>query len=91
MSPWLPGEGAVAPILQMGRVEAQVVKGWTEVAQAEDMEASFPLSHLPVQPTLCPASLGLFLVCLCVCVSVCISVSVCVCVCLCVSVCMCVF
>ena len=47
-----------------------MVKGWTEVAQAEDVEASFPLSHLPVQPTLCPASLGLFLVCLCVCVYV---------------------
>ena len=76
--PHPPKEGGVGPILQMGRVEAQVVKGWTEVAQAKNMEASFLLSHLLLWPTLCPSSLGLFLarerererefVCVCVCV-----------------------
>ena len=65
-----PAQHLLLPFYRWGELEAQVVKGWTEVAQAEDVEASFPLSHLPVQPTLCPASLGLFLVCLCVCVSV---------------------
>ena len=72
-----PQEGGVGPILQMGRVEAQAVKGWTEVAQAKNMEASFLLSHLLLWPTLCPSSLGLFLarererVCVSVCVCVC--------------------
>ena len=76
--PHPPKEGGVGPILQMGRVEAQVVKGWTEVAQAKNMEASFLLSHLLLWPTLCPSSLGLFLarerererVCVCVCVCI---------------------
>ena len=77
------------PFYRWGELEAQVVKGWTEVAQAEDVEASFPLSHLPVQPTLCPASLGVFLVCVCVCICVSLCVCVCVCLCVCVSVCLC--
>ena len=31
------------PFYRWGELEAQVVKGWTEVAQAEDVEASFPI------------------------------------------------
>ena len=61
-----------------------MVKGWTEVAQAENMAASSPLSHLPPSPRsaqpLCVSCLSVCLyVCVSVCVCVCVSLRLCVC------------